>query len=283
VRDPKTLDPKPGVAEKWEISPDGKKYTFHLRDCEWSDGKKVTAQDYAYAWVRVLDPNTPTDYASQMYYLKGGEAFNLKKTNDPSTVGVRAKDDKTLEVELENPCTYFLDLCAFFTYYPVRKDLMERHGTNWTRPENIAVNGPFKLKEWKANESLTVERNPKYWNAAVVKLPYVQFLPLENRLTAWGLYKDGKCDWVTSLPLEQIEEIIKRPDYHGDTYLGTYFYGFNVTDGALKDRRVRKALCLAIDRETIVTKITKQGQKPAYWYTPPIWPEVKSPRFDVKD
>ncbi|MBI2932188.1 MAG: hypothetical protein HYY16_11100 [Planctomycetes bacterium] len=282
-RDPRTLEPRPGLAERWEISEDRKTYTFHLRDAEWSDGKKVTAHDYAYAWTRVLDPATPTDYASQMYYLKGGEDFNTKKTSDASTVGVRAKDDRTLIVELENPCSYFLELCAFFTYYPVRRDVIEKHGQNWTRPENIVVNGPYTLKEWLPNDSLTVERNPKYWNAAAVRQPKVTFLPIENRQTAWNLYLEGKCDWVTSLPLEQIDEIVKRPDYHGDLYLGTYFYSFNVTHEALKDRRVRKALTLAIDRDIIVTKITRQGQKPAYHHTPPIFADFDSPRFDVKD
>ena len=150
-----------------------------------------------------------------------------------------------------------------------------------------AVPGRGRTMIWQGttparSTPLTVERNPKYYNAEVVKQPKVTFLPIENRLTAWGLYKDGKCDWVTSLPLEQIDEIVKRPDYRGDTYLGTYFYSFNVTNEALKDVRVRKALTLAIDREIIVTKITKQGQKPAYWYVPPIFDAYKSPRFDVK-
>ncbi|MBI4565920.1 MAG: hypothetical protein HY716_14625 [Planctomycetes bacterium] len=281
--DPKTLDPRPGVAERWEISPDGTKYTFHLRDCAWSDGKKVTANDFVYAWRRVLNPATPTDYAHQLYYIKGAEAYNTKKTDDPSTIGVRAKDDRTLEVELENPCAFFLDLCAFYTYYPVRQDVIDKHGTNWTREQNFVCNGPFKLKEWRAAESIMLEKNPAYWNAERVKQKYVKFLPIDNRSTAWNLYLEGACDWVTTLPLDQIEDIIKRPDYRGDTYLGTYYYSFNVTKGPLMDRRIRKALVLAIDREIVVSKITRQGQKPAYHFTPPIFPEYKSPRFDVRD
>ena len=106
---------------------------------------------------------------------------------------------------------------------------------------------------------------------------------MENRSTAWSLYKEGQCDWVTTLPVELIEEIIKRPDYHGDTFLGTYYYSCNVTHGPLKDKRVRKALALAIDRETLTSKITKQGQTPAYHITPPIFDAYKSPRLDDKD
>lgn len=283
VYDPRTLEPRPGVAERWEVSPDGKTYTFRLRDCEWSDGKKVTAADFAFAWTRILDPATPTDYAHLLYSIKGAEAFNLKKNPDRSSVGVRAKDDRTLEVELEHPVPFFPELCAFFTYCPVRKDVIEKHGGNWTRPENIVSNGPFKLSSWKPTDSITVEKNPKYWDAAKVRLAKVKFLPIENRATAWNLYKEGQCDWVTTLPLELIDEIIKRPDYHGDTFLATYYYSFNVTEGVLKDKRVRRALALAVDRETIVSKITKQGQKPAYHVTPPIFDAYKSPRLDERE
>jgi oligopeptide transport system substrate-binding protein len=278
--DPKTLDPRPGVAERWDVSSDGKTYTFHLRDCEWSDGKKVSAGDFVYTWTRILNPATPTDYAHLLYFLKGAEDYNQKKTTDPATVGVRAKDDRTLEVVLENPVPFFPELCAFFVYLPVRKDVIEKHGNQWTRPENIVVNGPYTLAEWKPTDSITISKNEKYWDAARVKLPKIKFLPIENRSTAWNLYKDDKCDWATTIPLDQVEEIIKRPDYHGDTFLATYYYSFNVTEGPLKDKRVRKALALAIDRDTLVRKITKQGQKPAYNVTPPIFGAYQSPRLD---
>lgn len=281
--DPKTLDPRPGVAEKWDVSPDGKTYTFHLRDCQWSDGKKVVAGDFVYAWTRILDPATPSDYGHLFFFIKGAEAFNQKKNSDRASVGVRAKDDRTLEVELDHPVPFFPELCAFFVYNPVRKDVIEKFGTQWTRPENMVVNGPFKLAEWKPTDSLTVVPNPKYWDASKVKLPKLKFLPIEDRKTAWNLYLKGECDWVTTIPIDQIEEIIKRPDYRGDTFLSTYYYSFNVTHGPLKDKRVRKALALAIDRETLVSKITKQGQKPAYHITPPIFEAYKSPRLDDRD
>lgn len=281
--DPKTLDPRPGIAEKWDLSPDGRTYTFHLREANWSDGKPVTAKDFEYAWMRVLDPATPTDYAHQLYYIKGAEDYREKKTGNRDAVGIKVVNDRTIQVELTNPCTFFLDLCAFYTYYPVRKDVIDKHGPAWTKPENFVSNGAFRLKDWKPTDHILIEKNPAYWNAKVVRQPFIKFLPIENRSTAWNLYKEGTCDWVTTLPLEQIEEIIKRPDYRGDVYLGTYFYSFNVDDPALKDRRVRKALTLAIDREIIVTKITKQGQTPAYHYTPPIFEAYKSPRYDVKD
>ncbi len=130
-------------------------------------------------------------------------------------------------------------------------------------------------------QSITIEKNPRYWDAARVRQPAVKFLAVEDRLTAWNLYVKGDCDVVTMLPLDQIEEIRKRPDYRGDTYLATYFYSFNVTRPPLGDRRVRLALSLAVDREAIVTKITRQGQTPAYHFVPPAWPDYRSPRFDA--
>jgi ABC-type oligopeptide transport system substrate-binding subunit len=281
--DPKTCDPRPGTAERWDVSPDGRTYTFHLRDASWSDGRKVVAQDFVYAWTRVLNPATPTDYAHLLYFIKGAESYHSKKAPDAASVAVKAKDDRTLVVELEHPTPFFPELCAFFVYAPVRKDVLEKHGAEWTRPENFVGNGPFRLKAWRTADSITVEKSPTYWNAAKVRQPRIKFLPIENRSTAWSLYKEGTIDFVTTLPLEQIEEIVKRPDYRGSTYLATYYYSFNTTDPALKDKRVRKALALAVDRDILTQKITKQGQKPAFHIVPPIFEAYKSPRLDVKD
>ncbi len=281
--EPGTLKMQPGAAERWEVSPDGRKYAFFLRDCAWSDGRKVTAHDFVYAWTRVLDPATPTDYAHALYPLKGAEAFNKGETKDPSGVGVRARDDRTLDVEIENPCPFFLELCAFFPYYPVPKDAIERHGLKWTRPENMACNGPYRLKERKPKEFIAIEKNPRYWDAARVRQPVIRFLAAEDRASAWNYYLEGSCDFATTLPLDQIEEIRRRPDYKGDSYLATYFYSFNVKKKPLDQRKVRLALALAVDREYIASRIMKQGQRPAFHITPPAWPEYRSPRFDAVD
>jgi oligopeptide transport system substrate-binding protein len=281
--DPRTLEPRPGVAERWEISPDGRKYTFHLREAAWTDGRPVTAEDFVYAWRRALDPTTLTDYAHVLFVVKGAQAYHEKKTSDPATIGVRAGGPRTLEVELEHPCPYFLDLAGFMTFYPVRRDVIERHGQAWTRPENIVTNGPFRLVEWKPTDSLTLEKNPRYWNAAAVRQRRLKFLPIEDRGTAWNLYKEGTLDWITALPLDQIEEIMKRPDYRGGDYLGTYFYSFNVRHGPLRDVRVRRALALAVDREALVRHVLRQGQKPAYHFVPPAWADYASPRLDAED
>ena len=281
--DPKTYDPLPGVAERWDISKDGKTYTFHLRDCAWTDGKKVTAQDFVFSWRRILNPSFPSDYAHMLHVVKGAEPYNSKKTSDPLTVAIEAKDDRTLVVELEHPVPYFPELVTHYAFHPLRKDVIEKHGDAWTRTENIVTNGPFKVKEWRPNEHVLLEKNDAYWGAAKTRTQYVKFLPIDNRLTAWNLYLTGKCDWVTTLPVEKMEEIIKRPDYHGATYLGIYYWSFNCTNEALKDRRVRKALSLALDRDVIVKRIAMQGQVPAFGFVPPMFDAYKSPRFDVKD
>jgi ABC-type oligopeptide transport system substrate-binding subunit len=281
--DPKTYDPLPGVAEKWDVSKDGLTYTFHLRDCAWTDGRKVTAHDFAFAWRRILNPAFPSDYAHMLHVVKGADAYNTKKNEDPMSVGIEAKDDRTFVVQLEHPVPYFPELITHYAFHPLRKDVIEKHGNEWTRTDNIVTNGPFKVKEWRPNEHVLLEKNEKYWAAAKTRSPFVKFLPIDNRLTAWNLYLTGKCDWVTTLPVEKMDEILKRSDYHGATYLGTYYWSFNCTEGPLKDRRVRKALALALDRDIIAKHIARQGQVPAYGFVPPMFDAYKSPRFDVKD
>ncbi|MBI5368400.1 MAG: hypothetical protein HZA54_15295, partial [Planctomycetes bacterium] len=274
--DPQTLDPIPGVAETWEISADGKTYTFHLRACAWSDGAPVRAQDFVYAWRRVLDPAVASDYAHQLYYLKNGRGVNGGKAK-PEELGVRATDDRTLVVELEEPTAFFLNLMPFFTYYPVRQDVVEKHGNQWTRPEHFVGNGPFTLTEHVVKDHITLAPNARYWGAAKVKQKEVRFLPVDNANTAYNMFDGGQCDIVTSVPLELIDTILKRPDYHSALYLGTYFYSFNVTKPPFNDKRVRRAFTLAFDRDIICGKILKAGQQPAWAVSPPAFPGYDGP------
>lgn len=276
---PRTLEPLPGVAEKVDVSPDGKTYTFRLRACTWSDGKDVTAGDFVDSWRRILNPKTASDYAGQLYYVKNGRDFNQGKITDETQIGVKAQNDRTLVVELENPCTFFLELASTPPYFPIRKDLVDKHGDRWTMPENVACNGPFRLKEWKPNEYVMVERNPSYWNATAVKQKLIQWLPVENASSAFNMYEKDQCDWLTGTPLEIIEELQKRSDYYSDTYLGTYYFTFNVTKPPFDDPKVRRALALTIDREILCQKILKGGEKPAYSMTPDAFPNYKPPKF----
>jgi oligopeptide transport system substrate-binding protein len=334
--DAKDLSVKPGVAERWDVSPDGLCYTFHLRPAKWSNGDPVTAQDFEWSWKRVLDPALGSEYVEQISnYVKNAKACyngrsadatlagwsglspedrakdavrlpelvqarhveplrrHLETEKDPKIqaglrkaldeaakrsdiaieqVGVRAEDEKTLVVTLESPTPYFLDLTGFFTYFPVHRATVEKHGKDWTKPGTLVGNGPYQLKEWKTKEYIRVEKNPHYWDAANVPDQQLKFLPIENLTTAFNLYEKGAIHWMDTVPLEYIEELKKRPDFHSGPFLTTYFYGFNLTRGPTKDKRVRKALSLAIDKEQIVRHITRAGEIPARAIVPPGLP-----------
>jgi oligopeptide transport system substrate-binding protein len=184
-------------------------------------------------------------------------------------VGVRAKDEHTLVVTLEAPTAYFLDLAAFFTYFPVHRKTVETYGKDWTRPEHLVGNGPFRLKEWKVKEQLLLDKNPNYWDAANVADLKLKFLPIENPTTAFNLYEKGRIQWLTEVPRDYIEELLTRPDYHTGPFLTTYFYGCNLNKGVTKDKRVRRALAQAIDRQKIVKYITRAGEIAAESLVPP--------------
>jgi oligopeptide transport system substrate-binding protein len=184
-------------------------------------------------------------------------------------IGVRAVDDRTLVVELEAPTPFFLYLTSFFTYFPIPREAVEKHGDKWTRPENIVCNGPFVLKEWVPNDHLLAERNPTYWDVAKVKQPQIRFLVMDNVSTGFNQFRSGQSDYIDTVPLEFVDELKKDPDFHSIPYLTTYYYSFNVTHKPLDDKRVRRALALSIDRETITAKILKGGQTPAYSMVPP--------------
>ena len=187
-------------------------------------------------------------------------------------IGVKAKDERTLVVTLEAPTAYFLDLAAFFTYFPVHRRTVEQFGKDWTRAGNLVGNGPFRLKEWEIKKHLLLDRNPHYWDAANVSDLKLKFLPIENATTAFNLYEKGRIHWMTDVPRDYIEELLNRPDYHTGPFLTTYFYGFNTTKGVTKDKKVRQALARAIDRQKIAKFITRAGEIPAESLVPPGMP-----------
>ncbi len=194
-------------------------------------------------------------------------------------VGVRAPDDRTLVVELEAPTPFFLHLTCFFSYYPVPREAVEKHKDKWTRPENIVANGPFRMKEWAANSHLLVERNPGYWDAAKVRQKQIKFLVQDNVNTAFNMFKAGQCDYIDTVPLEFVDALKGDPSFHSAPILTTYFYSFNVQRKPFDDRRVRRALALSIDRETLCAAILKGGQTPATSMVPPGLEGYRSPTF----
>lgn len=266
--------PVAGVAEKWEVSADQLTYKFFLRkDAKWSDGQPVKAQDFEYAWKRVLNPETAAEYAYMLYYIKNGEAYNSGKAT-ADQVAVKALDDYTLEVTLEAPTSYFLSLTAFPTYSPVRKDIVEVNKDTWaTKPETYISNGPFVLKEWRPKDVMVLEKNTNYWKANEVKLGKVEFKMIDQQTSALTAFQTGQLDMIDNVPQEEIPRLVKEKIATIEPALATYYYIFNLTDKAatidpaaskaLKDPKVRKALTLAVDRKAIVDNVTKGGQTPA--------------------
>lgn len=268
--DPKTLKPIPAIAESWEISPDGRVYTFHLRkDVKWSNGDPVTANDFLYSWKRVLEPATGAEYAYQLYYVKNGKAYNTGEIKDFAQVGIKVVDDYTLVTELENATAYWLDLLAFHTLLPVNQKCVEEFQEKWTRAENIVTNGPFLLKEWTPKDRIVLEKNPDYYDAENVRLTKIIAYSMEDNVAALNMFKAGETDWIPTIPLTHIDEAKTWPETHITPFLSTYYYRFNVTDDVVGDVRVRKALNMAVDKQEICDYVIKAGQKPATTFVPP--------------
>ncbi len=263
----------PGVAESWTISEDRKVYTFTLReDAKWSDGSPVTARDFVKSWRRTLTPETGSAYNYQLYPVRNAQAFADGKIADFDQVGIRALDDRSLEVTLENPTPFFLDLCAFVTLQPVRVDLIDRLGDDWIKPGNIINNGAYLLEGWRINDRIRLRRNPHYWNAKNVAIGTVDVLPISRANTAFNFYESGLADLMIDkglAPPALLDDLKKRADFHAAPFLATYFLRYNCAKGPFKDARVRRAFSLVIDKKRIVEKITRAGETPAGALVPP--------------
>jgi oligopeptide transport system substrate-binding protein len=270
--DPKTARPIPGLAERWEISPDGLVYLFHLRtNLVWSTGEPIRSDDLVYSWIRALNPATGSDYAGQLFYLKNAEDFNAGKIKDPARVGVHAVDPFTVRVELNHPTAFFLDLCAFPTLYVVPRQTIESHGDRWLMVRPLPSSGPYELAAWRLNDKIRLKKNSRYWDAANTQSEIIDLLPVGSPITSLNLYENGQVDiiWDKDLvPVELLDVLQQRPDFHSFNYLGTYFIRFNVTRKPFDDPRVRRALAMAVDKNRLVRKITKAGERPASHLVP---------------
>ncbi|MCL4553833.1 MAG: peptide ABC transporter substrate-binding protein [Actinobacteria bacterium] len=271
----KNGQPKAGIAETWEVSPDGTEYTFHLRDAQWSNGDPVTADDFVFAWKRALDPNTAADYAYQLYYLKNGQAFNEGKAT-ADEVGVKAVDPKTLSVTLEAPATYFLGLAAFPTLMPLPKKVVEANENWWTSADTLVANGPFKIVNWQHNDRVEFEPNEKYWDAKSVKLKKLIYYMVDDESTELTMFDTGEIDYADTPPLAEIDSLKAKGLFKVAPYLGTYYYLFQTEKDPVKDARVRRALAYAVDRKSLVENVTKGGQVPAMAFVPAGIPDGKS-------
>lgn len=347
--DPRDGHPVQGVAVGWDRSDDNRLFRFHLRDdARWSDGVKVTAHDFEYAWRRVLRPSTASKSVANLYTLKNGELFSQGKlkalrrdlalraaptaaaptsaslrkgtfvqilsvekgwarverwsslptysprphaapppavqgfvpegelVENDSILGVRASDARTLEVELERPTPYFLRLTSYHTLYPVRRDLIEafEHRGDpdlWTRPESLVSNGPYVLDQWAFRYEITMRKNPHYRFAEQIKIDRIVWLEVEEYHATMNLYKTGEVDYLGDNllpPAEYMPTLSKKRDFLRNDYLAVQWYEINTRKPPLDDARVRRALNLAIDKQTLVDKVQRGGELAATHYVP---------------
>ena len=251
-----------GMAKEYKVSDDSLTYTFTLRDdIKWSNGDPVTAEDFEFSWKRALDPELASDYAHQLYYIKGGEAYNTGE-GSVDDVAVKALDEKTLEVTLEAPTAYFLELTAFYTLYPVNKNVVEAN-PDWAKDAKTHVsNGPFTLTEWEHDASIKIRKNSNYYDAASVKLDGVDFTIIDDENTTWQGYEGGEYDLLLPLPQAVVAQMKANdnPELVIGGEVATYYYNLNSKVKPFNNPKIRKALSMTIDRQTIVDKITQGGQ-----------------------
>jgi len=286
VRDPRTLEPRPGMAESWDEAPDGLAWTFHLRrGARWTNGDPVTADDFEFSFERLLDPRTGAAYASQLFCVSGARAFatDVDERGAPrrsfETVGIRARAD-ALEIRLDRPVPRFLDLLACPQFSPVNRRCLEESRARdpdtaeigWLRPDHLVTNGPFRLLERRPNDRIRLAKNHGYWDADHVAFETIDALAAEHLSTIVNLYLTGEVAWIDQQPADLAVRLARREDFHSAPYLGTYFYRVNVARPPFDDPRVRRALALAIDRSAIVQRVTRAGEQPLYACVPPAMP-----------
>ncbi len=265
--DPRDASPVPAAAERWEVSPDGRTFTFRLRPALWSNGDPLTAGDFVYAWRRAADPKTPSP-KDRLFVIKNARAI-ARGEAPPELLGVRAGDDGTLAVELEHPAPYFPQLLCLNTFYPVHRPTIEKHGSEWTDLQNLVHNGPYRLESRVLNDKKVFVKNPRYRAAAEVKLEKFVFLSVRDDAAAWRMFRAGECHWLFRAPPDAFERHERRPNHVAGPYNAAYFYVFNTKTKPLDDPRVRRALSLAIDRQKIADYILKGGEMPALRFVPP--------------
>lgn len=259
-----------GVAESWDISENGTKYVFHIRsNAKWSDGKPVVADDFVYSWRRATDPKTAANYSYQMEPLKNAKKITAGEMPVES-LGVKAIDDNTLEVTLEAPTPYFDQLMAYPVYFPLRRDIVEANPDTWTMSADTYIgNGPFKMTEREIDSRIVMEVNTNYWNLSAIVPKKLIFILMDNPTSVVAGIKDGSIYFSNRVPTQDMDTLKEEGYLEIKPYLGLYYYSLNVTNEALRDKRVRRALALAIDRNYIVEQVTRGGQTPAAAVVPP--------------
>jgi oligopeptide transport system substrate-binding protein len=272
------LEPVPSAAESWDVSEDGKTVTFTLRDdLKWTNGQKVTAQDFEYSWKRTMSPDLAADYAYQFYGIVGASDFNACKKSCKAMedkVGVNAVDATTLEVKLTSPQPWFVQQAAHHSFLAVHKATVDKFKDKWTEPANIVTNGPFKLASWEHNSRIDLVKWDEWRDADSVSLTRVNGRMITDGTTAVQAFEAGEVDVIGEIPPEELPRLKETEDYQQYPGLGTYYYGVNVKN--IPDVNQRKAMSLAINRREIIDNITQADEIPATGFTP-----KGMPGFDV--
>ncbi|QUS35634.1 peptide ABC transporter substrate-binding protein [Falsirhodobacter algicola] len=261
----------PGVAESWDLSEDGTVYTFHLRDSKWSNGDPVTAHDFDFAFHRIMDPMTAAGYASILFPIKNAEAVAGGQM-PLDQLGVRAIDDKTLEITLNAPTPFFIELLTHQSALPLHQKSVEEFGDQFTRPGNLVSNGAYMLQSFTPNSQLVMVKNPNYYDADDVKIDKVNWIPFEDRSACMRRFEANEVQICSDVPAEQMDYVKANlsDELRVAPYLGTYYLPVKGEDGSpLKDARVRKAISMAIDRDFIADSVWAGTMLPAYTLVPP--------------
>ena len=266
----KDLKPAPVIAKSWDFQDGGKKIVFHLRDdVQWSDGKKVRAQDFEYSWKRLLNPKTASQYAYILFDVANAQEYNEGKVKEASSVGVQAPDDQTLIVTLRHPASYFLAITTFEVTYPQRQDIIEKFDTRWTEPGNIVTNGPFRLQTWRHENQIELSANPTFFRGKP-SLENVTMYMVNEKTTAVTMFEQGNLDFIDdhSIPPLDKPRLSKLSGYKLVPQLRGEYYSFAVDRKPFDNPQVRKAFAMAIDRD-VLPKILQGGQTPATSWVPP--------------
>lgn len=269
----------PGSAETWEVSEDGKTWTFHLRpDLKWSDGSDLTAEDFVYSWQRVTDPEVAAPYAGTV--LSMVEGYDEAVAGDPTKLNVEATDDSTFVVHLKEPCPYFESLAAFATLSPVQKETVEANGDKWAVSADTYVsNGPFYISEWVPKSYILMEKNPYYWDADNVKLDGIKWNLIEDSNAAYNAYNSGEVLMIKDVPTEEIPALKDNGEFYVEPIIGTYYVSMNDEKEPFTNKDVRKALSLAIDREYLANTLMQGTYSPAGNFIGPGWMDTDGTEF----
>ncbi|WP_375361988.1 peptide ABC transporter substrate-binding protein [Bacillus paranthracis] len=257
----------PGVAQSYDVSEDKKTYTFHLRESKWSNGTPVTAADFAFSWKRAVNPDTAAEYAFLFFDIKNAKRINSKEL-PVDQLGVKAIDDKTLEVQLEKPVPYFIELTTFATFLPINEKYFESQAKQYgLEASKLVYNGAFTLDNWKHEQGFQLKKNPNYWDSKTVKLDEINFDIVKDKSTEINLYESGQLDRV-GLTGEFVDKYRKNPDFKERSEVTVQFLRMNQKNEVLKNKNVRLAISQAMNKKAFVDTVLNNGSLPADGFIP---------------